>query len=121
MTHPIVSRKDLRLLLTRWQSGEVAAPEVHQWAEDRFATDIWVPEDDVVNEVLGTLDMLDINLVIVEDIPVLLQALEMGPGLVDDVARLLEDHWKVIPMLQRAKTLVTDPLYASFAKAYWSR
>ena len=121
MSRPFVTRADLRLLLSRWQTGELPAASIHEWAEERFATDRWEPEDDVVNEVLGTLDMLDINLVTIDDIPVLLKALEMGPGSLEGAAQLLEDHWKGISMPQRANSLVTNPLYSSFAKAFWSR
>jgi hypothetical protein len=61
-------------------SSRRSSGEVHEWAEARFATDARECEDDVANEVLGALDVLDMNLLTREDVPVLQAMLDLPPG-----------------------------------------
>ncbi|MDP3731132.1 MAG: hypothetical protein Q8R34_01410 [bacterium] len=62
-----ISKNDLKNILEQWQSGSIGADEVHKWAEERYAVSGWETDSEVTNEVLGELDMLDMNLLIKED------------------------------------------------------
>ena len=78
-----VTRAELILLLKEWQADRLSAAEVHEWAEQRYLpADFEVDDDDASGsaaaEVLARLDMLDINLITVEDIPRLLGTLELA-------------------------------------------
>ena len=95
--------------LRQWKTGQVSAAEVHDWAEKTFAVDSWEPESDAVNEVLAELDMLDMNLVIPDDIPVLVTALRAK-----NFEALLSEYFSKIDFELRKSQLSADPLYAPF-------
>lgn len=89
----IVTRHNLRDLLVSWQAGKVSTLEVQAWADDRYQMDDWDSEDDVTNEVLSFIAMLDINLITVNEVPLLLQALECKTT--NEVFILLKgNHWR---------------------------
>ena len=109
-----ITRAEIALVLERWTTGQLDAREVHAWAEARFAVDAYEPEDEVANEVLACLDMLDMNLVIAQDVPTLMLALN---------ARTAEEASKelcVVPtpeaLSERRRALVDDALYAPFCR-----
>lgn len=59
--------------------------EVLSWADSRYPSDDvdyedWEGDDSVTNEVLGALDMLDMNLALPEDAPIYLQFLSTPAG-----------------------------------------
>jgi len=64
-----------RQVLTDWALGNLTESQVHAWAEDRFCTSSYECESGAANEVLSRLDMMDMNPLTSEDIPVLLDAL----------------------------------------------
>jgi hypothetical protein len=101
-------------MLQAWQEGRMAPGEVHSWAEERYAAPAFEPEDEVANEILGCLDMLDINLTTVEDVPVLLEALDVSAGNVTAAQTLLSLHAEAIDVKARRRSLAGDPLYAPF-------
>ena len=76
----VITRDELRTVLDDWQSGKRTPGDVHEWAEARYATHAWECEDDVANEVLAALDVLDMNLLTRDDVPVLRAMLELRPG-----------------------------------------
>jgi hypothetical protein len=90
----VIVREDLRSLLENWQSGKLSSGQVHEWAEARFATDAWECEDDVANEVLGSLDVLDMNLLTHDDVPVLQAMLQLPAGQAKKAADLLHAHFE---------------------------
>jgi len=98
--------------LRQWQSGELTAAEVHNWAEDTFATDQWEPESDAVNEVLAKLDTLDMDLVTAEDVPVLLSALRSNA-----FEAILAEHFARVDIELRRVRLAGVPPYAPFCRS----
>jgi hypothetical protein len=109
----MISRQEVRALLERWQRGEITAFQVHTWAEDRHVVSAFEPEDDVVNQVMGHLDMLDISLITAEDVPALLRALD-DLGDTDRVIQDLERYFEGIDFVRRSAECSGDPLYAPF-------
>ena len=105
-----VTCADIEAKLRAWAAGHIEAPALHEWAEYHHSSK-WERENDSVNEVLGHLDMLDMNLVTQEDIPTLLLALRAR-----DAAAILEAHAKSIDFGVRKKQLRKSPFYARFCK-----
>ncbi|NQD38710.1 hypothetical protein HPT27_16930 [Permianibacter sp. IMCC34836] len=81
-----VSRADVADILAAWGRGDLSAVEVHEWAEMRYwPSDLEVDDEEdednsVCREVLHHLDSLDMNLVIQEDIPAMLDFLSTPRG-----------------------------------------
>jgi len=98
--------------LRRWQAGEITAAEVHGWAENTYAVSSSEPESDAVNEVLAQLDMLDVNLVTPDDIPVLIAALRS-----EQFEALLSKHFASVDLNLRKTQLSAVPLYAPFCRS----
>ena len=73
-----VTREEVAQKLSEWASGRTSSAEVHGWAsalflsEDVDFADWEGDEDSVTKEVLGALDLLDMNLVTPQDVPALL-------------------------------------------------
>ena len=112
----VITRNELRALLDEWHSGKRTSREVHDWAEARYAVHAWECEDDVTNEVLGALDVLDLNLLTRYDVPVLLAMLQLLPGQAARAAELLDAHFQEVNLDDRKKTLEGDALYAPFCR-----
>jgi predicted RNA methylase len=110
----LVTRDDLRTVLEDWESGKRMAGEVHEWAEARYAVSAWDCEDDVANEVLAALEMLDMNLLTRDDVPVLRAMLELPTEQATRAAELLDAHFQVVNLDDRKKTLASEPIYARF-------
>src|SRR5688572_4761182 len=107
-----VTARDIDGLLVRWASNELSAADVHDWAEERFATHKWELDNEVTNEVLGHLDRLDMNLVVVADIPLLREAL-LAPS-VEEACALIGRSYTEMPIAQRRKVCAQLSLYAPF-------
>jgi hypothetical protein len=110
----LITRDDLRSLLTAWQAGNHSAADIHSWAEARFAVSAWECEDDVANEVLAQLDMLDMNLVTRDDIPDLLAMLDVPSGLGASASQQFEARMSSSDLERRRTELAADPMYAPF-------
>ena len=113
----LITRSDLKSVLAAWQSGRMSAPDVHRWAEARFAVDAWDCEDDVANEVLAQLDMLDMNLIIKDDVPSLLAMLEAPAGDAASALDQFEGRLSAEDMDRRRKELAGDPTYGPFCRS----
>ncbi|MBI3805686.1 MAG: hypothetical protein HY282_18195 [Nitrospirae bacterium] len=109
-----IRRKDIQKVLIGWQKGKLTAKEVHAWAEDRYAAYNWDPEDDVVNEVLGRLDLLNMTLTTPEDIPAFLQTLSYSSDCLQQAVEYLEGYESEVDIEQRKRACAHDPLYAPF-------
>jgi hypothetical protein len=109
-----VGRSEVRSVLADWQAGLRTSTEVHAWAETRFAVDDWECEDDIANEVLAQLDMLDMNLLTADDIPVLLSIFDLPAGEADRANEILSSYFAGVDLHKRKKALANDPLYARF-------
>jgi hypothetical protein len=85
MPAQILKRADVARVLTEWSAGRMTSIEVLSWADSRYPSDDvdyedWEGDDSVTNEVLGALDMLDMNLALPEDAPIYLQFLSTPAG-----------------------------------------
>ncbi len=96
-------------LLRRWQSGAVGPAEVKRWAEEQPATrDL----PDPLREVLAALDLLEVHLLTVEDVPALLALAAGGEGAVA-TWRAYRD---AIDLDARSKKLRKIPFYRPFCR-----
>jgi len=117
-----VSRGEITDVLRKWQAGLLASEQVHEWAEDIFAPGELDFEDEdvygnsVANEVLASLDSLDMNLVIVDDVPIYLEFLECAPNQFERGYRRFRDALHQIDIEARQRELRTNPLYAPFCE-----
>jgi hypothetical protein len=106
-----VTVRDVEAKLRQWQSGELSASSLHAWAEKTYGVEAWEPESEAVNEVLAQLDMMDMNLLTLEDVPVLVKALRSK-----DYVRVLDGHFAAVDIESRKAALANDPMYAPFCK-----
>lgn len=109
-----VLRSDVAAILREWAAGLLSGEQVYNWANMRFAVDAWDSEDGAVNEVLAQLDTMDMNLVISEDIPMLLRALETTTS--EAAAHVIESYTAAIDFAARRDQLKGEPLYSRFCQ-----
>lgn len=109
-----ISREDIIKVLVAWQTGAIGPTEVHEWAEERYASSNFEPEDDVTSEVLSNLDCLDINLTTLEDVPTFLQMLQLPQAQSDEAFRLLREHGDSVDINERMRRYANDPFYGRF-------
>ena len=109
-----VTRDELRVALLAWQAGELTAAQLRDWAENLYAVDDVDVEDEIANEVLANLDILDINLTTVDDVPVFLKMLSLPVDRVDEAAELLQEHGESIDIAERMRRYRDDPFYGRF-------
>jgi hypothetical protein len=112
----LITRDDLGTVLKDWESGERTASQVHAWAEERYAVHAWECEDDVTNEVLAALDMLDVNLLTRDDVPVLRAMLELPAGSAAHAAEVFDTHFEQVDLDERKRNLARERLYAPFCE-----
>ena len=111
---PLVTRADLRDVLTRWQQGELTHKQVYDWANERSVPDKWDFEDEVAKEILIHLDILDVDLTTTDDIPAFLAMLDSQSE--SDAMRILEEHSKSFNLEERIAKWKNDPFYAPFCR-----
>ncbi|MGZ3241639.1 MAG: hypothetical protein ACXWJK_15550 [Burkholderiaceae bacterium] len=121
MTDNYVTRGELFLLLTKWQSGELSAQDVWDWASHRCLPgytqyDDWEDDSSVANEILCHLDSLDMNLVLVEDAPIHLAFLSTAVGDFTEGYRQWRQAHEQIDFETRRQLLQDDPIYGPFCK-----
>ena len=104
-----ITASDIRQVLTQWAFGNLTESQVHAWAEDRFCTSGYECESEAANEVLSRLDMMDMNLLTSEDIPVLLDALSSPEYL-----SILEKHEQQVDISARRTVLRHVQLYSRY-------
>ncbi len=104
-------------MLIRWKGGILTTHDIHEFALKNFGLDDTETEDLAVNEILGIIDNLDMNLLCSEDIPFLLELLD-NPKFV--TAEVIEHEYakymKSINIQKRKNLLSSDPMYAPFCK-----
>ena len=122
----IITRQDLIELLEKWSKGELDAENVHSWAlsiyfNDNYEKNDWEGDDSVTNEVLGHLDMLDMNFVTTDDIPALIEFLKtpLNP-IQQNVLEFLPKQTSVQEAVRRGanKILVLRSRPASYVKKH---
>ena len=116
-----MTRADIAAVLQQWQQGLLTAKQVHDWAEDTYMQvelDDWEGDEDysVANEVLGALDMLNLNLMVPEDIPIYLDFLRTPLGQFAMGSATFQDAIGQIDYIARKKMLAADPFYARFCQ-----
>jgi len=108
----VVTRQELVVLLNSWLVGKLNAQSVYDWANERYSTEHWRAEDDIVNEVLAELDILDINLITIDDIPVFLEVLALPHDQLDEATCRLKAHASSFDLGARKQQCRKDPFYA---------
>lgn len=115
MTTPeLITRQNLRDVLAAWRGGGIASEELHGWAEARYSSSDFEPADDVVSDILGELDMLNVNLVLPQDAGVFLEMLDTPEDEPERAADLLRIHAEGVDLGERMKRLADDPFYSRF-------
>jgi hypothetical protein len=104
----------VQTVLRAWQAGDLGPEEVHLWAEDRYAASTFEPEDEIVNEVLAHLDILDINLTTLEDVPTFLRMLALPSEKTEEAIALLKEHGAALDLADRMRQYAQDPFYGRF-------
>ncbi len=121
MTDNYITRGELFLLLTKWQSGEFTTQDVWDWASHRCLPgytqyDDWEDESSVANEILCHLDSLDMNLVLVEDAPIHLAFLETPMDDFQEGYRKWRQALEQIDFAARRLQLKDHPIYEAYCK-----
>jgi hypothetical protein len=80
-----MKREDVATIVRDWGAGRMSSVEVLDWAVAHYLSDDidyedWEGDNSVTNEVLGALDMLDMNLAIPEDAAIYLDFLSTPIG-----------------------------------------
>lgn len=109
-------RQELRELVARWASGSLTERDVHEQAELMLEEIIWV---DVAQsdprsiglDVLSQLDILNWQLILVEDVPAIIQFLDAEPGGETAAWALWNSYWKGIDFNARRTALRGHPYY----------
>jgi hypothetical protein len=108
----LVSREELRNVLAKWQRGELGHSQVYDWSNEHFGLDQMDGGDLVVNEILAHLDIMDVNLITPDDVPVFLAMLDAVSEA--DATELLRRHGDALDLDERIARWGTDPFYAPF-------
>ena len=123
MNSELISRKDVREKLIEWQSAQIKSTDIHEWAENiyassRFHFDDWFGLDDaynsVTNEVLSHLDQMNMNLTTVDEIPAFLACLDSPVEHTKVAIHELSKSLSKVDVHDRKGRLRSDPLYAPF-------
>ena len=102
---PGTTRAELDAQLERWRAGGIDAASLKRWVES-------VPrgEDEVAREALAELDLLEVHLLTVDDVPALHALLASG-----DLSAWRR-YRAAIDLDARSKRLRRDPLYRPFCR-----
>ncbi len=116
-----VSRQDIIDLLESWQRGDISASDVYDWAENHYwpghlECEDWEGEDDnsVTVAVLSSLDLLPMNLMLQEDIPIYLEFLKTPAGEFKRGYTKWRNSIDSINYEKRKMDLSWDPFYQQF-------
>jgi hypothetical protein len=102
--------------------GLLTAEQFHAWAEELYipghlhVDDEGDDEASVANEVMGRLDMLNVNLMVVEDVPHYLEFLATPPGQFEESYRKFREALDGVDIRARQQALAHIPLYAPFCQ-----
>jgi len=117
----IVTRAEVKEVLIKWQQGDIDAKYVNDWAGNLYPStevdyDDWEADDSnsITNEVLAALDMLDMNLLTVEDIPAYVEFLNTPQGDFNKANAKLQRYLRSIDISERKKQLAQIKIYAPF-------
>lgn len=121
---PVMTRSEIIAVLRRWQAGELTAKQAHDWAQSLYFPrrldydDEEADEESVASDVMHALDSIDMNLVVVEDVPIYLEFLATPKGQYAEGYRKWQEALDRVhsPERQRERQiqLAGDPFYAPF-------
>ena len=117
----VVSRGEVIDVLQKWLKGEVDEEELYRWAGSRYSVSDYDVEDreeddSITNEVLGHLDMMDMNLVVKEDIPAMIEFLNTPKGKFNEGYSQWARYTKSINYKQRKEKLRHNPFYKTYCQ-----
>ena len=120
-TPPKVTRAELAEILVKWEQGDLTVQQVWDWVDARYwpgdtEIDDWDGDLSATNEILAQLDSMDINLVLVDDVPIHRRFLA-SPR--EQTAQAF-DFWKseldLINYRRRMKSLRDNPMFRHVAR-----
>lgn len=106
-----ITNSDIEHILQEWLIGELNESQVHEWAEDRYWPGSYEVETDAANAVMSELDKMNMNLLIVDDVPKLIEALHSV-----DFEAILRNYFDKIDIEERRQMLRRVPLYSPFCQ-----
>ncbi len=118
---PKVTRDELVDLLAKWERSELTAQQVWGWVSDRYwpgdtEIDDWEGDLSATNEILAELDSMDINLVLVDDVPIHRRFLASPQGQTAQAFEAWKSELESINYRQRQRSLRDDPMFRHVAR-----
>ena len=95
-------------LLRRWQAGAIDPAGVKRWAESQAGA----RASDPIREAIAALDLLEVHLLTVEDVPALLALCAGG----DQAVASWRSYRDAIDLDARSKKLRKNPFYRPFCR-----
>ena len=108
----LVERVEVIRKLEEWQVGKASAKELWEWALQ--IKEDGEPKDSVVQDVLDILADLPMDLVIVDDAQVLIEALQDNLDQVQLSQNLIWNYFDFLNTEPRKEALIDDPFYGPF-------
>ncbi len=113
---PKVTREELSELLAQWERSELTAQQVWDWVSARYwpgdtEIDDWEDDLSATNEILAVIDSMDINLVVVEDVPMHRKFLATPKEETAQAYEVWKSELDSIDYRQRQKNLRDDPMF----------
>ncbi len=113
---PKVTLDELSELLVKWERGDLTAQQVWDWADARYwpgdtEIDDWEGDLSATNEILAQLDSMDINLVLVDDVPIHRRFLVSPREHTAQAYEVWKSELDSIDYRQRQKTHRDDPMF----------
>ena len=120
-TPPKVTRDELANLLEKWGRGELTAQQVWDWVSSRYwpgdtEIDDWEDDLSATNEILALLDSMNINLVVVDDVPIHRRFLAAPKDRTAQAHEVWKSELNTIDYKQRMKALRDDPIFCHVAR-----
>jgi hypothetical protein len=103
-------------LLVMWERGDLTAQQVWDWVDARYwpgdtEIDDWDGDLSALNEILAQLDSMDINLVLVDDVPIHQRFLASPREHTAQAYEVWKSELDSIDYRQRQRTLRDDPMF----------
>lgn len=118
-----ITRDEIKKALFDWQNSKINDVELYAWANKKYDEamldksdfeDYEGDDNSVSMEVLHCLECMNMNLVIEEDIPALIEFLETPVGSYKIGLEKWENYNKRIDYAKRKKELKENPLYSKY-------
>ena len=118
---PKVTRDELSELLVKWERGDLTAQQVWDWVDARYwlgdtEIDDWDGDLSATNEILAQLDSMDINLVLVDDVPIHRRFLASPREHTAQAFEFWKSELDSIDYRQRMKSLRDNPMFRHVAR-----